>query len=195
MNLQSHTSRKLALATLYVAALCTGGAVAADNETAKADTTAHASTSPGEGNAAAVPLGDLAGGRRDTLAPGIANPHASDAQAIERGKKLFSAMNCAGCHGYDAKGGMGPDLTDTYWLYGGTPVMIYKSIYEGRPQGMPAWQAMLPTDPIWDIVAYIQSLGGTFPADKYEAGLKGDLGKGDTRHAEKGASPNTRGRR
>jgi len=73
-------------------------------------------------------------------------------------------MNCAGCHGYDAKGGMGPDLTDTEWRYGGTPIDIYKSIYEGRAQGMPAWGNALPTTPIWQLVAYIQSLGGTLPA-------------------------------
>jgi cytochrome c oxidase cbb3-type subunit 3 len=196
MNSELHNSRTVVLATLCAAALWTFGvAVAADRETAKADNAMPASGKAGEGSAAAVPLGDLAGGRRDTLASGIANPHAGDPQAIERGKKLFSAMNCAGCHGYDLKGAMGPNLTDTYWLYGGTPVMIYKSIYEGRPQGMPAWQQMLPTEPIWDIVAYIESLGGSFPADKFEAGIKGDLGKGDTRHAEKGASPNTSGRR
>ncbi len=72
---------------------------------------------------------------------------------------------------------------------------VYKSIYESRPQGMPAWQSMLPTEPIWDIVAYIQSLGGTFPASKSEAALRGDLAKSNTRHAEKGTSAITSGRR
>jgi cytochrome c oxidase cbb3-type subunit 3 len=57
---------------------------------------------------------------------------------------------------------MGPDLTDKAWRYGGTPIEVYKSIYEGRPQGMPAWGNTLPTQPVWQLVAYIQSLGGTF---------------------------------
>ena len=73
-------------------------------------------------------------------------------------------MKCAGCHGYDAKGGMGPDRTDTEWRYGGTPIDIYTSISEGRPQGMPAWGNTLPPNTIWLLVSYIQSLGGAFTA-------------------------------
>lgn len=90
----------------------------------------------------------------------IKDPYANSPQAIATGKWLFEAMNCAGCHGYKGKGNMGPDLTDGYWRYGGTPVQIYKSIYEGRPKGMPAWGAALPADQIWAMTAYIESLGG-----------------------------------
>ena len=49
-------------------------------------------------------------------------------------------MNCAGCHAYDLTGGMGPDLTDNSWLYGGKPGEIYHTIAEGTPRGMPAWK-------------------------------------------------------
>jgi len=181
---------------LVAAALCSGGVTAyADSDTANAEASSQQGNLPSEGKPAQVPLGDLAGAKESKIAPQIENPKAGDRQAIENGKKLFSTMNCASCHGYDGKGGMGPDLSDTYWKYGGTAVMIYKSIFEGRPEGMPAWQAMLPSDPIWDIVAYIQSLGGTFPADKFEAGLNGDLAKGVTRNVQYGASPDTRARR
>jgi cytochrome c oxidase cbb3-type subunit 3 len=114
-----------------------------------------------EGVAAAVPLGlSPAGGPK--LNFDTDNPLRDDPNSVEEGKKLFASMNCAGCHGYTAKGGMGPDLTDKAWRYGGTPIEVYKSIYEGRPQGMPAWGSTLPTNPIWQLVAYIQSLGGTF---------------------------------
>lgn len=78
--------------------------------------------------------------------------------AIAAGKTLFAKMNCAGCHTYTGKGFMGPDLTDTYWRYGGAPEDIYRSIYEGRPQGMPAWGKKLPPDQIWQLVHYIRSL-------------------------------------
>jgi cytochrome c oxidase cbb3-type subunit 3 len=173
-----------------------GHCALAQHETAKAESTSASNTKlRSEGKAAQVPLGDLAGAQESKLGLEIDNPKAGDKKAIENGKQLFLTMNCASCHGYDAKGGMGPDLTDTFWKYGGTPVMIYKSIFEGRPEGMPAWQGMLPKDPIWDIVAYIQTLGGAYPADKYEAGLTGDLSKGTTRNAEYGASPETRSRR
>jgi cytochrome c oxidase cbb3-type subunit 3 len=114
-----------------------------------------------EGVAAVVPLG-ISAGEPPAINVSTANPLANDPTAPAEGKKLFGQLNCAGCHGYDAKGGMGPDLTDTAWRYGGTPIDIYKSIYEGRPQGMPAWGNSVPPQTIWQLVAYIQSLGGSF---------------------------------
>ena len=128
----------------------------------------------GQDAIAAVPLGDLAGAAVSTSDNSIVNPYARDAQAIREGQKLFVKMNCAGCHGYDAQGGMGPKLTDTYWRYGGAPVAIYKSIAEGRPQGMPAWKSALPPQEIWKLVAYIASLGGAFTAEQYQASIQGD---------------------
>jgi cytochrome c oxidase cbb3-type subunit 3 len=127
-----------------------------------------------------VALGDIAGGALNTLTTQIKNPYASNTAAAEAGHQLFIQMNCAACHGYDAKGGMGPDLTDTYWRYGGSPVEIYNSIYQGRPQGMPAWGRMLPRAEVWKIVTYLQSLGGAFPARLAIAGRQGDLGDKDT---------------
>ena len=125
----------------------------------------------------AVPLGDVAGGQKVPAAALQKNPYAGNPQAVAQGHDLFIKMNCAGCHGYQATGGMGPNLTDNYWRYGGTPVQIFKSIYEGRPQGMPAWNPALPPDDIWKLVAYIQSLGGSFPAESFEASVQGDRAK------------------
>jgi cytochrome c oxidase cbb3-type subunit 3 len=122
---------------------------------------------------AAVPLGDVAGAAPNSGGE-IANPQAGNPQAVAQGKQLFIAMNCAGCHGYGAKGGMGPNLTDTYWRYGGVPATIFKSIYEGRPQGMPAWNPALPAEDIWKLVAYIESLGGAFKPEQYRASIQGD---------------------
>lgn len=129
---------------------------------------------PSQDTLTAVPLGDVAGTAQSTVAAGIANPFEGDAQAVKKGQTFYRAMNCAGCHGYDGKGGMGPDLTDQYWRYGGVPAAVYKSIYEGRPQGMPAWGEALPPQGIWQIVAYLESLGGTFPPEAYHASLQGD---------------------
>ena len=105
------------------------------------------------------PLGAVAGAAKQQASRDIANPLADDPAAIAEGHRLFIAMNCAGCHGYDAKGNMGPDLTDTYWRYGGTPKDIYQSILDGRPQGMPEWGLALPKQSIWQLVAYVSSLG------------------------------------
>lgn len=121
---------------------------------------------PSEGEISALPMGHIAGLTDSAaLARSMPNPYEGSPQAIASGKALFIKMNCAGCHGYDAKGNMGPDLTDTYWRYGGLPAQIYSSIHDGRAQGMPAWGAALPPQEIWKLVAYIESLGGTYSAD------------------------------
>lgn len=129
---------------------------------------------PSEGRLSALPLGDIAGAAKLGPANEIANPLQGDPGAIAEGHRLYISMNCAGCHGYDAKGNMGPNLTDAYWRYGGTPASIYNSIYDGRPQGMPAWGRALPAGDIWKIVAWLQDLGGAVAANQYHAGLQGD---------------------
>jgi cytochrome c oxidase cbb3-type subunit 3 len=158
----------------------------------RGDSTAQAPKTglPPDAQIAAVPVGDIAGAARSDLPESMNNPYEGNAQAAQEGKTLFSKMNCAGCHGYDGKGGMGPSLVDHYWRYGGVPVKVFKSIYEGRPQGMPAWGQALPPQEIWKIVAYIETLGGTFPAAQYHAALQGDLGNAAGPNQEKAQEPN-----
>ena len=67
-------------------------------------------------------------------------------------------MNCAGCHGGHAGGGMGPSLRDKDWIYGSSAGHIHDSIVEGRAHGMPTWGTKLPDEQIWKLTAYIQSL-------------------------------------
>ena len=102
------------------------------------------------------------------------NPYGDSPAAIADGKRLFTAMNCAGCHGYTGAGGMGPPLNDHYWRYGGAPAQIYKSIYEGRPKGMPAWGHALPADQLWKLTAFVSSLGGGVAPENAVAALRGD---------------------
>jgi cytochrome c oxidase cbb3-type subunit 3 len=135
---------------------------------------------PAEGALARVALGDIAGVGNNTLATQMKNPYSGDMAAIKQGQELFVGMNCAACHGYDMRGGMGPDLTDTYWRYGGSPAAIYKTIFEGRPQGMPAWGRTMPPALIWKVAAYIESKGGAFPARLADRGRQGDLADEDT---------------
>ena len=86
-----------------------------------------------------------------------ANPLAGKPEAVEAGHALFGQMNCTGCHAYDLTGGMGPDLTDNSWLYGGKAGEIFHTISEGTPRGMPSWKDKLTEEQIWQIVSYIQS--------------------------------------
>ena len=142
--------------------------------------TADTTGLPSEGVLARVAIGDLAGVGNNTLDATVRSPYGGNMAAIKEGNDLFVQMNCAGCHGYDLKGGMGPNLTDTYWRYGGSPANIYKSIFEGRPQGMPAWGRALSTDVIWKLVAYIESKGGAFQGRFADRARQGDLGDQDT---------------
>jgi len=80
------------------------------------------------------------------------------ANAVDAGAKLFTGMNCDGCHGGGAVGAVGPSLTDGRWRYGGSDADIFRSIAEGRPKGMPAFAGVLQPPMIWRLVAYIKSL-------------------------------------
>ena len=45
------------------------------------------------------------------------------------------------------------------WLYGNRDDQIYDSIAQGRSKGMPAWGTKIPEQQIWELVAYIKSMG------------------------------------
>lgn len=161
-------------------AACTAAGDAHEHEQEVAGAGRGTRAIPDEGTLARVPLGDWAGATPNTLASTIRNPYEGDSAAAREGERLYQQMNCADCHGYDGKGGMGPDLTDRYWRYGGSPAEIYKTLWEGRPQGMPAWGRALPPEQLWKLVTYIQSFHGTFPAPLADRGKQGDLGDEDT---------------
>lgn len=88
----------------------------------------------------------------------VTNPVEGSPEAIQRGMSYFSQFNCVGCHAPNGGGGMGPALSNRFFVYGDDPANIYLSIYQGRPNGMPAWGAMLSENLIWDLVAYLQSI-------------------------------------
>ena len=82
-----------------------------------------------------------------------------DAQAMKIGRRLFS-VNCATCHGSDARGFTGyPNLSDNDWLYGNSPEQIVASITNGRKAVMPAWGAALGEEGVKHVAAYIQQMG------------------------------------
>jgi cytochrome c oxidase cbb3-type subunit 3 len=89
----------------------------------------------------------------------LRNPFEGDKQRVTEGEALFVSYNCADCHGAGGSGAMGPSLADGRWHFGGTAGEVFQSIYEGRPEGMPAWGGRIADDQIWRLVAYVQSLG------------------------------------
>jgi mono/diheme cytochrome c family protein len=88
----------------------------------------------------------------------IRNPYEGDKQAIATGAQLFVGYNCLDCHGADGSGAMGPSFQDGRWHFGGSPGEVFESIYQGRPDGMPAWGGRISNDQIWMLTAYVRSL-------------------------------------
>lgn len=93
------------------------------------------------------------------------NPYATDPVALQDGRRLFNWYNCSGCHGGHAGGGMGPSLRDPVWIYGNRDDQIFDTIAHGRSNGMPAWGTKIPQDQIWELVAYIKSMGTPLEPD------------------------------
>ncbi|MDO3387103.1 cytochrome-c oxidase, cbb3-type subunit III [Gilvimarinus sp. SDUM040013] len=83
---------------------------------------------------------------------------AQDQQAMKMGLRLF-ANNCAVCHGADGGGNYGfPNLTDSDWIWGGSPEQIKQSIVQGRKAVMPPWAAILGDEGIAETTEYVLSL-------------------------------------
>ena len=92
-------------------------------------------------------------------AGGDKNPYTGDAAAIEDGRQLWAETGCYSCHGENAEGAVGPDLTDDEWVYRPTDKTLYRAIAEGRSgTNMVGWSTSLKPDEIWKIIAYIRSL-------------------------------------
>jgi cytochrome c oxidase cbb3-type subunit 3 len=88
----------------------------------------------------------------------LRNPYEGNAAVAANGAKLYVSYNCIDCHGADGSGAMGPSLADGRWHFGGTSPEVFESIYQGRPDGMPAWGSLISPDQIWTLVTYVRSL-------------------------------------
>ncbi len=89
----------------------------------------------------------------------------NDAASLKAAKTIYE-QNCRACHGAAGEGGVGPNLTDEYWLHGGEVKEVFKSIKYGVPaKGMIAWQQKLRPNQMQQVASYILSLKGTNPAN------------------------------
>ncbi|SKB29813.1 cbb3-type cytochrome c oxidase N-terminal domain-containing protein [Daejeonella lutea] len=84
---------------------------------------------------------------------------------IISGKAVYTS-NCVACHGDKGQGLVGPNLTDKFWLHGGTVNSVFKTIKYGVPEkGMIPWEKTLSQKQIADVSNYIISLKGSNPAN------------------------------
>jgi len=92
----------------------------------------------------------------------------TDAGVLIAGKSVFQER-CAACHGNNAQGMVGPNLTDDYWLHGNKIGDIFKTIEYGvQSKGMPMWESQLTPKQISDVANYVKSLHGSNPANPKE---------------------------
>ena len=88
---------------------------------------------------------------------------ALDESAVTAGSQIF-ATQCMACHDSKAQGrvGLGPNLTDKYWIHGGAPTSIHATITNGiAAKGMPAWAPILGEEGVRQVVAYLLTLRNT----------------------------------
>ncbi len=86
-----------------------------------------------------------------------------DVKAIGAGKALFTTY-CVACHGAAGQGGVGPNLTDEFWLHGGLVKNIFHTLTEGVPEkGMISWKKQLNPLQIQQMSSFILTLKGTNP--------------------------------
>ncbi len=88
---------------------------------------------------------------------------AADQNVVAAGKAVF-ATNCVACHKADGGGMIGPNLTDDYWIHGGTLAEIRTTIDQGvLAKGMPQWGKVLKPADVTAAAVYVTTLHGTNP--------------------------------
>ncbi len=112
---------------------------------------------------------DMAVAREAELKSALAQPVSeaslaqlmADEALMNDARKSFE-LRCAPCHGDNAQGTIGPNLTDSAWLHGqGTLTDIYGVVEAGVvAKGMPAWGKQLTPVELRKLVAYVGSQRG-----------------------------------
>ncbi len=83
--------------------------------------------------------------------------------AISSGESIF-LTNCAACHATDGGGGVGPNLTDEYWIHGADVKDVFAVIKYGViEKGMVPWEDQLTPKEIQDVSSYIIGIQGSTP--------------------------------
>lgn len=89
-------------------------------------------------------------------------------EVIAAGQALYTA-NCAVCHGNAGEGGIGPNLTDEYWIHGGEIEDVFSVIKYGViDKGMIPWEQSMTPAQIAEVSNYILTLRGTNPPNPKE---------------------------
>ncbi len=87
----------------------------------------------------------------------------TDAIALQDGKETFNNI-CASCHRVDGGGDIGPNLTDQYWIHGGSIQDVFKVVKNGVPNtNMVSWGGALSPEKMQNVSSYLLTLQGSNP--------------------------------
>lgn len=106
------------------------------------------------------------------VSPELLATLAQDETTLSAGRQIFE-NNCVVCHKEQGQGDIGPNLTDAYWIHGGSAMDIYHTIAEGvQTAGMPSWEGPLGPKGVQQVTAYVMSIRGTNVEGKEPEGEK-----------------------
>lgn len=90
----------------------------------------------------------------------------TEASDLAAGKAIFET-SCVACHKRDGGGGIGPNLTDEYWILGGGIKNVFATVSEGGRdgKGMVSWKTELSPLEIAQVSSYLLTFQGTTPAE------------------------------
>lgn len=116
-----------------------------------------------------------------------------------KGMSQEFTTHCSTCHGPNAQGLTGPNLTDEYWLHGGSLIEIYETIRDGVPgKEMQSWLPKLGPGKVMMMAAYLgtkrnTNLPGVKPqGQKYNPAKPTPENDGDPKEpVPDGSSPET----
>ena len=106
----------------------------------------------------------------ETATPLLTAPEGATDVMVQEGMQIYAGAGiCAACHGPDATGAIGPDLTDGEWLIGdGEYEQLVTQILEGvsaaeatNPLGAimpPKGGAGITEAQVWSVAAYVWAL-------------------------------------
>lgn len=90
----------------------------------------------------------------------------TDKASIAEGRKVYEEKQCQQCHGQNAEGTIGPNLTDDYWLHGGDVKDVFKTIKYGvSGKTMQSWKDQITPKQMHQLASYIKSLRGSKPVN------------------------------
>lgn len=102
------------------------------------------------------------------------NPLQGNPTALKQGQNIYRGR-CAVCHGIDAKGYRGSDLTTGDWVHGGSDAQIFQTIRAGVVGTEMPGHANMSEEEIWMVITYLRTLsapGGPAPE-------RGDAARGE----------------